>query len=296
MKDAHPEKTDHPRHLWEGLPKACPACLFRYAEHLCDTRFQRPPRGPSGFRRQVRRPHREPHRRHREGAGIDRPARISCPSLGDCFDDRRPTDPEWPRQGWRAIRETPCLQWLVASDRPEDFARLLPEDWGEGYPNVCLLVTAEDQQTARRRLPLLLSTPARWRALAVEPLLDRVDLSPWIDRLDWVIAGGESLAGARPMNPNWVREIRDLCASRAVPFYFRQWGAWTPEVLLGDHHRYVFPDDETLFLRHGAKRNGNTLDGRLHLDHPFPVVLSREEVFQALPFLWPALGSRAEPA
>jgi hypothetical protein len=84
----------------------------------------------------------------------------------------------------------------------------------------------EDQQRADERVPFLLDLPARVRYLSVEPLLESVNLTPWLPRLQWIILGGESEKGARPMHPRWTRLIRDACARRKVPFFFKQTGEY----------------------------------------------------------------------
>ncbi|RWB96452.1 MAG: phage Gp37/Gp68 family protein [Mesorhizobium sp.] len=125
-------------------------------------------------------------------------------------------------------------------------------------PNVWLGVSAEDQASADRRVPELLETPAAIRFVSAEPLLGPIDFTPkadltyqmlsewygpngfdptgsqprldrmrgWFPKLDWIIVGGESGTGARPMHPTWARSIRDQCAAAGVPFFFKQWGAW----------------------------------------------------------------------
>jgi protein gp37 len=115
-------------------------------------------------------------------------------------------------------------------------------------PNVWLGVSVEDQQRADERIPLLLQTPAAIRFLSVEPLLGPVNLTAlsgkiggtllncldgrWdeddscVPGIDWVIVGGESGPGARPMHPDWPRSIRDQCQAAGVPFFFKQWGGW----------------------------------------------------------------------
>ncbi|WP_298958413.1 phage Gp37/Gp68 family protein [uncultured Roseibium sp.] len=105
--------------------------------------------------------------------------------------------------------------------------------------NVWLGVSVEDQVTADTRIPYLLDTPAAVRFLSAEPLLGPVqipeympnplwnDLPSWKEpEIDWVIAGGESGRNARPMHPQWVRDLRDQCAAAEVPFLFKQWGSW----------------------------------------------------------------------
>jgi protein gp37 len=126
--------------------------------------------------------------------------------------------------------------------------------WNWPLPNVWLGVTAEDQTRADQRIPHLLETPAAVRFVSAEPLLTRLTFrwakwESWHDaagkprtinhldglrRLDWIIVGGESGPGARPMHPDWVREIRDQCAEAGVAFHFKQWGDWVPICNLAD--------------------------------------------------------------
>lgn len=115
-------------------------------------------------------------------------------------------------------------------------------------PNVWLGVSAENQEWANIRVPLVLQTPAAVRFISAEPLLGLIDLErpmpgpdldqgggakicqPWYIQsgIDWVIVGGESGHRARPMHPDWVRSLRDQCAAAGVPFLFKQWGEWAP--------------------------------------------------------------------
>jgi protein gp37 len=105
--------------------------------------------------------------------------------------------------------------------------------WAWPLPNVWLGVSVETQQWADIRIPALLDTPAAVRFLSCEPLLGPIDLRgrfafPHVaaTQIGWVIAGGESGAGARPMHPDWARSLRDQCAAAGVPFMFKQWGSY----------------------------------------------------------------------
>ncbi|HNR90777.1 MAG TPA: phage Gp37/Gp68 family protein [Spirochaetota bacterium] len=115
---------------------------------------------------------------------------------------------------------------------------------GDYMPNVWLGVTAENQARAEERIPILLSIPAAVRFVSVEPMLGPVDLNRagaiWADMngsirpeyqqpcrtIDWVICGGETGPGARPMHPDWARSLRDQCKSASVPFFFKSMGDW----------------------------------------------------------------------
>lgn len=123
-------------------------------------------------------------------------------------------------------------------------------------PNVWIGVSVEDQQWADIRIPALLDTPAAVRFLSCEPLLGEICLDPWHDphdtyycgrgpadsRLDWVIVGGESGGGARPMYPGWVRLIRDQCQAAEVPFLFKQWGEYAPSKGKTGRQTFVWAD------------------------------------------------------
>ena len=108
---------------------------------------------------------------------------------------------------------------------------------GNVIPNLWLGTSVEDQKFADIRIPYLLVTPAAVRWLSIEPLLDDIQLEPLIwkyvsqkqpynEALNWVVVGGESGPGARPMNLKWVRSLRDQCKTMGIPFFFKQWGSW----------------------------------------------------------------------
>jgi len=158
-------------------------------------------------------------------------------------------------------------------------------------PNVWLGVSAEDQRRADERLPILVQTPAAVRFVSAEPLIGPVDLSRWlaveniklngkphwtertgeVPQIGWVIGGGESGKGARPMHPDWARSLRDQCAAADVPFFFKQWGEWVTE--LQSPEDIVLPSSSrrqngVQVWRAGKKAAGSLLDGREHKDMP----------------------------
>ena len=137
-------------------------------------------------------------------------------------------------------------------------------------PNVHLGVSVEDQAAADERVPQLLATPAALRFLSCEPLIGPVDVESWLDRLDWVIAGGESGRNARPMYPAWARSLRDQCAAAGVPFFFKQWGEWSPcEAPNNPSNAYdMLACDGFIAQRTGKRIAGRLLDGRTHDGSP----------------------------
>jgi protein gp37 len=118
-------------------------------------------------------------------------------------------------------------------------------------PNVWLGVSVEDEQRADERIPDLLATPAAKRFLSVEPMLGPVGAWPGID---WVICGGESGRGARPMHPDWARSLRDQCVAADIPFFFKQWGEWGPFGQAAAGH-------ENALVKCGKAKAGRLLDG-----------------------------------
>jgi protein gp37 len=153
-------------------------------------------------------------------------------------------------------------------------------------PNVWLGVSVEDQKGADLRVRVLLGVPAAVRFLSCEPLLGPVDLhqaiqpnfavSGWKDLtlLHWVIAGGESGPGARPMHPDWARSLRDQCTAADVAFHFKQWGEWVTEdqspqdIVLPATSWSHLGDGEPSVWRVGKKRAGRELDGRTWDEFP----------------------------
>ncbi len=191
-----------------------------------------------------------------------------------------------------------------------------PSPWP--LPNVIGMVTAENQEMAGYRISLLLKTPFAYRGVSVEPMLGPVDLTDvQVDRwtrmnvlegcgitsrlgamgqslpncfcqpLDWVVCGGESGPGARPIHPDWARSLRDQCIAAGTPFFFKQWGMWITSYDAGFKseeksnrygrtfgerwvkHDYRFPDSQVM-VSVGKKAAGRLLDG--HEWNEFPGV------------------------
>ncbi len=187
-----------------------------------------------------------------------RPRRIFVCAHGDLFAEKVPD--EWILDVLTVIACNPQHQFQVLTKRAERMQDLMTRadllediyaNWSgfSGSPrevyswplhNLWLGVSVEDQKRADERIPLLLDTPAAIRWISAEPLLGPVNIvdAMWAGNgpaaanlsatLDWVVAGGESGPGARPMHPDWARSLRDQCARAGVPFLFKQWGQWCP--------------------------------------------------------------------
>lgn len=155
---------------------------------------------------------------------------------------------------------------------------------GWPLPNVWLGVSVENQATADERIPLLLRIPAAVRFVSVEPMLGPVDLHqfvlqrnvehrarPFTNSLDWVICGGESGPGARPMSAAWPRALRDQCVGAKVPFFLKQWGEYgiPSQMSESELENWDFePDNEDRPHRVGKRAAGCLLDGREWKEYP----------------------------
>lgn len=188
---------------------------------------------------------------------------------------------------------------------PGDWAVNMAREFGNWpLPNVVLGVSVEDQATADDRIPWLLRTPAARRLVSVEPMLGSIEMQQdltgylhcegcgrllpmpwgntpcacgghglWQTGIDWVIAGGETGPGARPMHPDWARSLRDQCQRASVPFYFKHWGEWLPAAQVGNGcgplsevdgvQFHMWGDGKNVSARVGKACAGRLLDGQV---------------------------------
>jgi protein gp37 len=148
------------------------------------------------------------------------PERILTCSWTDWF--IADADP-WRPEAWDIVRQTPRHTYLVLTKRPRRIRRCLPADWGAGWSHVWLGTSVETMAMARKRLPVLQRTPAAVRWLSIEPLLEPLDMAALdLHGIDFLVVGGESGAGYRPMPHEWVWPIRDACVAHGIAFWFKQ--------------------------------------------------------------------------
>jgi protein gp37 len=212
-----------------------------------------------------------------------KPRRIFVNSMSDLFHEKLNTD--------AIVRICEVMGrakqhiFQVLTKRPERMLGLLTDlqAFGGNPPgHIWWGVSVEDQATADERIPLLLQTPAAVRWVSYEPALGPVDftairrtraegfmrpLDGRFNKLDWIVAGGESGHGARPAHPDWFRSVRDQCVAAGVPFFFKQWGEWRPKEKRG-YGSIGFFNDGTEVERVGKKAAGRLLDGREWNQYP----------------------------
>lgn len=133
---------------------------------------------------------------------------------------------EWRPDCWRMMKERSDCYFYFFTKRIDRLAGCLPNDWGEGYENVIVGCTIENQETADYRLPIFKSLPVKHKSIIIAPILDRIDISEYLDKtIEEVSVGGESGNNARPCNYDWVIDLREQCIKADVPFRFHQTGA-----------------------------------------------------------------------
>jgi protein gp37 len=275
-KNSTIEWTHHTFNPWWGCHRVSPACDNCYAEAWAH-RLGQELWGARETRRFFGDTHwREPLRWNAEAVAGQRRERVFCASMADVF-ERRADLNEHRKRLWQLIEQTPNLDWLLLTKRPQHILRMTP--WGQAWPhNVWIGTTVENQRLADLRLPELLQVPATVRFLSCEPLLGSLNLRPWFRRrgfypIDWVIAGGESGAHSRPMHPDWALGLLQQCQRSHIPFHFKQWGHWGPANTQNPTPvtTFTFHNERTVDMvgagkgRNGRLLQGTTWDGLPHL-------------------------------
>lgn len=288
MQNSKIEWTDHTWNPWWGCAKVSPGCTNCYAETLAN-RYGHAVWGPAKTtsRRMMSENYwRHPLRWNEAARKAGQRARVFCASMADWLEDH-PALIEPRARLIQLIHDTPCLDWLLLTKRPEgwsdrlhdvvhythDGADMLASRWldGDAPENVIMMTSVENQEYADRRIPELLKIPAARRGLSCEPLIGPLDLSVYLATcewcggslygdhecydpagIDWVIVGGESGHDARPMHPDWARALRDQCQASGVAYFFKQWGEYGP-VPQGPDGRILSSRNVSLFAAHGTE-------------------------------------------
>lgn len=209
------EWASHTWSPWIGCTNVSAGCDNCYAETMMAKRLHFVEWGNAPRRRTAENGWREVRKWNRKAADE---RRICFPSLCDPFDNQAPD--EWRDDLWSLIADTPALTWTLLTKRPQNIRKMLPDNWGDGWPNVWLGVTTENQTEADRRIPMLQSIPAVVRFLSAEPLLEPI--APDLAGIHWVICGCESGSQARPCDLDWIRSLRDQCSAAGSAFFLKQ--------------------------------------------------------------------------
>jgi len=236
-ENSHIEWTHHTFNPWWGCSWVSEACDHCYAEKEAHRR-NRGEWGHNTLRWFNSSAYwLDPLKWDAAAAAEFRRARVFCASMSDVFEEH--PDPRLDQcraKLWKLIADTPNLDWLLLTKRPQNVKRMTRDTWGDNWPeNVWLGISVENQKWADKRIPVLLSCPAKVRFLSCEPLIGPVDLSKWVKKgepspIHWVIVGGESgfKSQCRAMDPEWVRALREFTLAHNIGYHFKQWGCWVP--------------------------------------------------------------------
>lgn len=235
--------THHTFNPWVGCTKVSPGCDKCYAEVL-DKRQGKARWGAHADRTRTK-TWGGPVKWNKNAAQQGTRFRVFCASLADVFDNHKSI--VWREDLWALIRATPHLDWLLLTKRPQNIARFLPSDWGDGWAHVWLGVTTENREEMLRRGTALAQVPAKIKFWSAEPLIEDLGAIPAEIMPSWIIAGGESGGNHRVAEADWFRSIRDQCASAGVPFLFKQWAGGNQVEI---------------------KKKGRLLDGVVHDGYP----------------------------
>ncbi|HUN99843.1 MAG TPA: phage Gp37/Gp68 family protein [Bradyrhizobium sp.] len=263
------EWTDHTFNPWIGCQHVSPGCDHCYAETMMDKRYGTVEWGPHGERKRTsdanwKQPRKWNYQARRFKRERGRRPRVFCASLADVFDNKVPA--AWRVDLFTLIRECRRLDWLLLTKRPQNIAKMLPADWGCGYHNVWLGVTAEDQQRYDQRWPQLSMIPAVVKFISYEPAIGPLRLPRLGPYPDWLISGGESGAGARPMDPQWARDIIADCGRYDVVPFHKQWGTYRNNPLVAEDSLSI----NNAKLRDDYGKGGGLVDGKLVHEFPEP--------------------------
>lgn len=162
---------------------------------------------------------------------------------------------EWRRDAWMLMRAREDLHFVIITKRIHRFPVSLPEDWGAGYENVTIMCAAENQSRADDRIPKLLELPIRHKAIILEPMLEHINIEPYLasGQIERVVCGGESGEDARVCDFAWILDMMNQCVAYDVAFQFKQTGTLFKK---GDKVYRIEQEDQTI----QAKKAGVDFD------------------------------------
>lgn len=174
---------------------------------------------------------------------------------------------EWRKEAWDIIRRRRDVIFSLVTKRPERIQEVLPSDWEDGYENVMLYVTCENQIRADERLPILISLPFKHKGIMCAPFIGEINMDKYLDSgvIEQVIVGGENYDGARPCEYEWVVKIHDACVKRNISFCFMETGS----VFIKDGKKYYLPDkglQSVMAYKSGLNYIGKKIEYKLYDD------------------------------
>jgi protein gp37 len=243
----------HTFNPWIGCTKVSAACDHCYAEALNNRHRWAPGWGNHPRQRTSTSTWETPLKWDRAAYRAGERRRVFCASLADVFDNHRSITSGWHGDLWHLISQTPNLDWLLLTKRPQNIEKMLPEsygmpEWGRGWANVWLGTTVEHRDVQNQRLKALCAVPARLRFISAEPLLDYLDIDTYLEAglIHWVISGGESGPQCRISDASWHQNLANQCLSHDVPYLFKQHSGVNARVIKSKG-RKLFPKSPGIY-------------------------------------------------
>lgn len=232
--------TDATFNPWIGCTRVSPACDRCYAARNNERWNWVPGWGTGVARRRTSVQNwNKVLKWNREAAASGRPLRVFCASLADVFDNE--VEQAWRDDLWGLLRATPNLRWILLTKRIGNAPKMLPAFWPMAH--VGLMSTLENQEVWDRDYHKLEAVPAAWHGVSAEPLLSHIDIGD--AKPDWIITGGESGPGFRPLDMDAVRSLRDQCRRNGITFHHKQNGGIRGKdagcLVDGVEHKYFPP-------------------------------------------------------
>ena len=171
---------------------------------------------------------------------------------------------EWRKDAWKIIKKRSDVAFMLITKRPERIASVLPPDWGNGYENVFLNITCENQKRADERIPILFELPFKHKGIMAAPFIGAVSLKNYLPagQIEQVIAGGENYDGSRPLYYEWVKQLYDECVAADVTFCFLETGT----NFVKDGKTYHLPSkrlQSVMAYKSGLQHIGKPIDFKL---------------------------------
>ncbi len=148
----------------------------------------------------------------------------------------------WRTDAWVYIKERSDLNFLFLTKRIHRFHECIPPDWNDGYDNVIVGVSVENQKMADDRCSLLKNYPIKHKGIICQPLIGPIDLENYLDGMEFVTVGGEQGQNGRSCDYNWILSLREQCIRHNVPFTFRQTGTY---FIKDDVHYKIARNDQS---------------------------------------------------
>lgn len=185
---------------------------------------------------------------------------------------------EWRDEAWEIIRQRPDVKFFLLTKRPERIEKCLPDSWSDGWENVMMNVSCENQRRADERIPILAELPFKHKGIMCAPFIGAVSIEKHLNKinLEQVICGGENYDGARPCSFDWVKSLRSECVAHDITFCFIETGS----IFIKGGRKYHIPSKQVqseMAYKSGMNYVGKPIEW--NLTDRFGIPMSKDELY-----------------